>query len=73
MKKKETQYQFPPMSGDVQERLRYWQMLFDDARAKRKPFVDDKLQVREDLYKGTTAEKSGTKCLRNMCFELIET
>ena len=73
MKKKETQYQFPPMSGDVQERLRYWQMLFDDARAKRKPLVDDKLKVREELYKGTTAEKSGTKCLRNMCFELIET
>ena len=73
MKKKETQYQFPPMSGDVQDRLRYWQMLFDDAREKRRPFVDDKLQMREDLYKGTTAEKSGTKCLRNMCFELIET
>ena len=61
-------------TGPQAERLARWQFLYSDAFTKRKPLVDDKLKLRKDLYEGTRIKdgKVESKCLRNMCFELIE-
>ena len=55
--------------------------LFSDAVAKRTDLVDNKVDIRNDLYDGkptsiNDSDNSGPKlnnCHRNMCFELIET
>lgn len=61
-------------TGPQAERLARWQFLYSDAFTKRKPLVDDKLKLRKDLYEGSRIKdgKVESKCLRNMCFELIE-
>lgn len=66
-----------------QEKLKYWQELWHDARAKRVT-LDAKIARRNELYKGTSRVKDRRKAdgsyssnaaytYRNMCFELIET
>jgi RNA polymerase subunit RPABC4/transcription elongation factor Spt4 len=64
-----------------EKKYHYWYDLYIDAKSKRKD-LDDKIIRRNKLYKGTgevrnlkTGEISSKKaiCLRNMCFELIET
>lgn len=64
-----------------EKKFHYWYDLYVDAKSKRKD-IDAKIERRNKLYKGTgevrdvrTGEisKKQAICLRNMCFELIET
>lgn len=64
-----------------EKKFHYWYDLYIDAKSKRKE-IDNRIVRRNKLYKGTdevrkigSEEISSKKatCLRNMCFELIET
>ena len=66
---------------ELQKKFHYWYDLYIDAKSKRKE-IDRRIERRDKLYKGTgevrdvnTGEISTKKaiCLRNLCFELIET
>lgn len=68
----------------ISNKLNNWRSLFEDAKAKRGDNFDDRVKRRRELYKGSNVVRdlsSGGRrmstepayCLRNMCFELIET